>query len=209
VMQEDVPVLVAPTGTAPPGSYDSGSYHQDFEGTACTNATQRPSWDQLTFDADVRPDTRVNVLACTANTAEDLGTCDDGERSSGYRRVVTVTAGAGTGTPCTVATQDSECPSGYCSPYTHVCNELEGAACMNDDDCPGTAAGRCRGGSSVVQLGTTCRVDDLAASPAHVLGQHNYLPFMRVRLELESEGDGSRTPSVFFWEALYRCRNVE
>ena len=61
-----------------------------------------------------------------------------GGRSSGYERVVTASAGSGNGQACSVATQAQDCPYGYCSPYTSVCNELEGAACT-DADCPGAA----------------------------------------------------------------------
>jgi hypothetical protein len=208
-MTQDVPVVVVPTGGVPPGSYDRGSYYQDFGASGCVSANQRPSWDELMFDLDVRPDTRVTFYACSATEDDDLASCDDGAESSGYRRVATITAGTGAGTPCTVGTQANDCPNGYCSPYTHVCNELEGASCTGDTDCPGTAEGRCRTGPSSTELGNTCVVDDLAANPASALRDHNYRPFLRVRIDLESQGDRSRTPSVFFWEAIYRCRNLE
>jgi hypothetical protein len=209
VLTEDVPVLVAPTGAAPPMTYTSGSYQQSFLASACTNISTRPSWDQLTFRADVRPDTRVRFDVCSADSVSGLDSCDVGAPSSGYKRAVTVTAGTGNGTPCTAATQDTDCPGGYCSPYTGICNYLEGATCTQDADCPGTATGRCRAGPSVVTLGYTCEVPNSVADLAGVLADNNYRVALRVHLELESLGDGSRTPGVFFWEAQYRCRNVE
>jgi hypothetical protein len=210
VSTTDVPVWIAPGGVAPGGTYDEGSYHQDLQGERCTDVNQRPSWDRMTLDADVRPDTRVEVYACTADTAEALAACEDGgATASGYQRVATISAGAGDGTPCTVQTQARDCPNGYCSPYTAVCNEIEGASCTADEDCPGTASGRCRSGASAAALGKTCAVRDAALDPASALDGDNLRKYLRVRFDLKSEGDRSRTPSLFFWEAQYWCRNVE
>jgi hypothetical protein len=204
ILQQDVPVLADPAAGAEPGSYDHGSYHQDLDANGCGAITERPSWDELSFDADVLPDTTVTFYACTAEESEGLEMCDDGAPSSGYQRVLTISAGSGVGTPCSVA---ADCPGGHCSPYSGVCNELEGASCTMDDDCPGTAAGRCRAGASAAQLGNTCRVDNLTAGPASALRLGNHRPFMRLRVDLDSQGDGSRTPAVFFWEARYHCRS--
>jgi alpha-tubulin suppressor-like RCC1 family protein len=208
VFSEDVPVLAAPTGAAPPMTYTSGSYHQDFDSRGCRGNT-RPSWDRLTVDADVRPDTSLRFDACTADNLPDLAECDAGAPSSGYKRVLTITAGTGNGTPCTVATQAIDCPEGYCSPYTSICNYLEGVTCTQDTDCPGTTLGRCRAGPSVATLGYTCDVVGMAANPAGVLRVDNFRVDMRLRADLESLGDGSRTPSLFFWEAQYNCQAVE
>ena len=142
---------------APPDTYSSGGYYQDFDSRGCANVNQRPSWDQLTFDADVRPDTRVTIYACTADDADALATCGAADTpASGYKRVVSVSAGSGAGTPCTAATQAQDCPNGYCSPYTGICNELEGASCTADMDCPGGSPGSCRAGASFAALGKTC-----------------------------------------------------
>lgn len=209
---EDVPIFVHPSGTPPEGSYTSGTYFQDFDARGCTIEGQRASWDELLFDADVRPDTSVAFLACSADTEEDLDACEDGVgagSASGERRVLTITAGSGLGTPCTVATQVLDCPDGYCSAYVGVCNYLEGASCIEDADCPGEEVGRCRMGPSAGTLGRTCRVYDNVASPASALDGGNMHEHMRMKLELESRGDRTRTPSVFFWETRYRCRSVE
>jgi hypothetical protein len=223
----DLPITVLPTGAPPAGTYTQGSYFQDIEGKLCKIANrpkrpgvmempgkqvqdQRPSWDALRFDADVRPDTRLDLYVCSADTADDLDACNGGMgESSGRRRALTVTAGTGAGTPCTAATQTTDCPGGYCSPYTGICNYLEGADCLTDSDCPGDEGGRCRTGPSTATFGPTCTVRDLEANPASALDGDNLRPFMRVEAELSSHGDGSRTPSLFFWEAWYRCRMVE
>jgi hypothetical protein len=208
VLTQDVPLYVATSPAAPPNTYSSGRYYQDV-GARCTKMNQRPSWDRLTFDADVRPDTRLTFYACSADNAADLASCDSGGRSSGYKRVLTVSAGTGQGHACSVATQSQDCPTGYCSPYTSVCNDLEGATCMRDEDCPGSAAGSCRAGPNAAMLGDTCKIDDATADPSSALDGDNFRAFMRVRSELESLGDRSRTPALFFWETQYRCRNVE
>jgi hypothetical protein len=206
-----VPIFVVPTGSAPPGSYGSGAYFQDFDSRGCDDdSDQRPSWDVLRFDADVRPDTRVHFFACTADTAAALDDCaTGGPDASGLVRVLTVSAGSGSGRPCSAETQASDCPGGYCSPYTGLCNALEGAACEVDADCPGSAEGRCHEGPSAAELGRTCRVEDVTGVPSSALDADNLRPFMRMQVELESLGTRARTPSVFFWEAWYRCRNVE
>ena len=202
---EDIPVFVVPSGAPPAGTYTSGSYYQDFDSRGCDDSDgQRPSWDELLFDADVRPDTRIQFGACTATTMSDLGAC-----TGNGVRVLTVTAGSGAGTACTAATQDTDCPDGYCSPYTGICNYLEGKSCSQDAECPGSEAGRCRTGPSAPDIGDTCRVYDVTGDPASALGSDNLEPYMRLSLDLESLGDGSVTPSVFFWETWYRCRNVE
>ncbi|HMI90300.1 MAG TPA: lectin-like protein, partial [Polyangiales bacterium] len=223
----DLPVTVLPTGSPPADTYTSGHYFQDVEGKLCKIANrpprpgvrpmpgkqvqdERPSWDALRFDADVRPDTQLDLLVCTANSADDLRACNGGAgMASGRRRALRITAGTGTGTPCNVTTQSVDCPNGYCSPYTRVCNYLEGADCLVDTDCPGTETGRCRNGPSGGTLGSTCAVLDLQANPASALDGDNLRPFMRVEAQLTALGDGSRTPSLFFWEAWYRCRMVE
>ncbi len=207
---EDVPVVAVPTGAAPPMTYTQGSYHQDFDSRGCSiDSNTRPSWDGLRFDADVRPDTQVVFYACTADSLPDLANCGSGGLSSGYKRVATLSAGQGAGTPCSVATQDSDCPGGYCSPYTSVCNYIEGASCMQDSDCPGSQPGRCRAGPSAATLGTTCAVPDLIANPGSALGADNYRVVMRLRTDLQSFGDGSRAPAVFSLETQYRCHDVE
>jgi alpha-tubulin suppressor-like RCC1 family protein len=209
-LSEDVPVLVTPTGAAPPMTYRQGSYFQDLEDKGCgVGENTRPSWDGLRFNADVRPDTRLVFYACTADSVDDLSHCPSGGLSSGYKRVATVTAGQGAGTACSVMTQDVDCPDGYCSPYTSVCNYIEGASCTFDRDCPGTAAGRCRAGPSAMTLGNTCAVPDLIASPASALAGDNYRVALRLRFDLESLGDQSRTPALFSWQTQYRCHNVE
>ena len=221
----DLPVTVLPTGAPPAETYTTGSYFQDIDSPLCllenrtllpghtlspSIADQRPSWDALRFKADVRPDTQLDFRVCTAEKLEELADCaSDGPRASGMRRALTVTAGTGSGTPCTVATQAADCPYGYCSPYTRICNYLEGAACLDDGDCPGSAAGRCRSGPSDATLGKTCEVLNLEGNPASALDGDNFRPVMRVEAQLASLGDGSRTPSLFFWEAWYRCRMVE
>jgi alpha-tubulin suppressor-like RCC1 family protein len=208
VFSEDVPVLVVPTGATPPMTYTTGSYHQDFEASGCAG-NEQPSWDRLSFDVDVLPDTAVRFYACTADLVGDLSSCAVGAPSSNEQRVVTITAGTGNGTPCTVATQDVDCPLGYCSPYSNICNYLEGATCTLDSDCPGSAAGRCRPGPSAATLGYTCEVSNSVADPSSALDGDNYRSAMRVRIDLDSLGDGSRTPSVYFWETQYRCRSLE
>src|SRR5262249_13668304 len=75
VLTQDVPLYVATSPTAPPGTYSNGRYYQDV-GARCPQINQRASWDRLTFDADVRPDTRLTFYACSADSAADLATCD-------------------------------------------------------------------------------------------------------------------------------------
>jgi anionic cell wall polymer biosynthesis LytR-Cps2A-Psr (LCP) family protein len=58
-------------------------------------------------------------------------------------------------------------------------------------------------------LGNTCQIDNATADPSSALDGDNLRQFVRVRSDLESLGDGSRTPALFFWETQYRCRNVE
>jgi hypothetical protein len=168
-----------------------------------------PSWDHLSFDADVRPDTSITFSVCSATSRDQLSACGTGVPSSGYRRAVTITAGSGAGTPCTAATQLEDCPGGYCSPYTGVCNYLEGGPCEEDSDCPGAAQDSCRQGPSFATLGRTCSLPDLIADPASVLGSGNFMPALRVKMDLAAQGDRSRTPSVFFWEVRYNCRSVQ
>jgi alpha-tubulin suppressor-like RCC1 family protein len=213
---EDVPIFVRPTGAPEPGSFSSGEYFQEFSSTGCDplNAVAMTagssmftaSWDELRFDADVQPDTSVTFFACGAESAAELAGCDDDPARN--HRVLTVTAGADEGTRCTAATQATDCPQGFCSPYLNVCQFLEGASCSTDDDCPGVDAGRCRMGPSEATLGRTCVVEDLIAEPASALGNEN-LAHLRMTVALESAGDGARTPSVFWWEARYNCRNTE
>jgi hypothetical protein len=168
-------------------------------------ARYRPSWDELRFDVDVQPDTSLSFYACGADAEADLATCDDAARN---HRVLTITAGSGSGTRCSAATQAVDCPEGYCSPYLNVCQYLEGAACDSDDDCPGTDPGRCQSGPSAATLGRTCRVEDVIGDPASALGTDN-LPYLRMTLALQSGGGGARTPSVFWWEARYNCGLTE
>jgi hypothetical protein len=218
---DDVPIYVRPADTPVAGSYGSGEYFQDLEATACEELTRietmmnpnkpaaplSPSWQELHYRADVHPDTSLTFYACGANTEEELDACDEAGRMA---RVLTVTAGSGEGTRCTAANQATTCPNGYCSPYSGMCQYLEGASCQNDRDCTGTGAGRCRSGPSAAdpEIGMTCVVQDGIANPADALRSHD-LSFMRMALALESGGDGSRTPSVFHWEARYHCKMTE
>lgn len=216
---DEIPIYVRPSGAPEPGSFSLGEYFQDFSGSACALLNERrrmedparptaplvPSWDQLRFNADVPPDTRVTFYACGAGTEAELDDCGSAERK---RRVVTLTAGSGAGRSCTEATQATDCPGGYCSPYIGVCQYLEGVACTHDANCPGTGSGRCRPGPSAAALGNTCRVDDLIARPSDALGPYN-LPHVRMYLALESLGPQNRAPSVFQWEARYNCRTTE
>ena len=105
--------------------------------------------------------------------------------------------------------QATQCPFGFCSPYTGICNYLEGASCEDDEDCPGTRDGRCHMGPSAATLGETCEVVDGVADPSSVLAEGNFFPLMRMKIDLASDGDHSRTPSVFSWEARYVCRSVK
>lgn len=221
---EDVPLFVRPSGAAAPGTYTSGEYFQDFQATGCDALNQEAmrramlpeddedylppaapltsSWDELHFDVDAQPDTSVTFLACGADSEAGLEMCDQAGRT---QRVLTIT---GSDVPCTAATQATDCPDGYCSPYLNVCQYLEGASCDNDSQCPGRDMGRCRSGPSAATVGRTCRVYDVTGNPASALHAYN-LPFVRMTLDLESTGDGTRTPSVFRWDARYHCTTRE
>jgi hypothetical protein len=183
------------------------SYFQDVEGRGCPlNSNLRPSFDELVWQADVRPDTYIEFEACAASTRADLASCDSmATQTTGYRRVVTISAGSDQGTPCLVATQNVDCTGGYCSPYTGVCQFLEGASCTTDGDCLGTAAGRCHDGPSSARIGKSCQLSGPIADPSSALGEGNLEPHVRFRATLESLGNGSRTPALFSWETRYYC----
>jgi alpha-tubulin suppressor-like RCC1 family protein len=206
----DVPVFVVPGPAAPAGTYGIGSYFQDVDSRACPlDSNLRGSFKELVWQADVRPDTYLEFEACAASDSADLASCDSmGTPSSGYRRVVTISAGGGQGTPCLVSTQSVDCPGGYCSPYTSVCQFLEGASCTTDSDCPGSTTGRCSDGPSAARIGKSCLLPGPIADPSTALDERDFEPHVRFRATLESLGDGSRTPALFSWETRYHCRSV-
>ncbi|HEX2676352.1 MAG TPA: C-type lectin domain-containing protein, partial [Polyangiales bacterium] len=210
IYTEDVPLYVLPSGGAAAGTYGKGSYTQDMDGRGCVHANTAPSWQELVFDADVRPDTRLEFYACSASDSADLTKCDTaGGTSTGYQRVLTVSAGGGLGVPCSVITQLIDCPEGYCSPYTGTCTYLEGASCVTDKDCPNALPGSCRTGPSAATLGTTCSLGgSVVGNPSSALDAGDLNPFLRMRIDFTSGGNQSRTPSLFAWEARYRCLSV-
>lgn len=218
---QDIPVYVVPSTPASSGTYSSGTYDQSFDSRGCGNdPTLRPTWNGFSYEADVRAETQVDFYACTADQEDDLDTCQSGSNNSGYERFLTVSAGSGTGTQCTVANEGADCGAdGYCNVVAGIpdpdsgetlgtCNFLEGADCANDDDCPGSSSGRCRNGPAV--SGKTCRVGTTGTpSPASALGIDDGRPYMRMQMELSNVGDGSRRPAVFSWEMSYDCQAVE
>ena len=205
------PLIVKPSLVSLVGAYDVGFYAQDTNGKGCEgDVSRRPSWDELVYDADVLPDTLLTFSVCTADQESDLGGCPTSDpATSGFMRVMTLSAGTGNGTVCTAVTEATDCPGGYCSPYTDRCIYIEGTDCSTDADCPGGAPSSCRAGPNAATLGTTCEVPGGVGSPATALGPDNFRPYMRMQADLESIGDGSRTPSLYYWEGRYFCRAVE
>lgn len=205
---ETRPLIVTPSTVSLGGSFGTGSYAQDTEGQGCNaDPNLRPSWDELAFDADVVPDTQMDFYACTADSASDLDGCDSGSSgSSGYQRVLTLSAGSGSGTVCSV---DSDCANGFCSAYSGTCIFMEGTSCAADVECPGAASGSCYAGPNAGTLGTTCAVVGRIGSPAYALGDHNLRQHLRTRIDLSSFGTGARAPSLYRWETRYFCRSLE
>jgi len=216
LLLQSIPLFVFPEGTAPPGTFGAGTYHQSFDSRGCDGlqdpnlATFRPSWDSLLFKANVLPDTSIDFHVCTADDTADLDGCDSAATNvSGYFRSLTITAGSGAGTPCTAPTEAVDCPGGFCSPYSGICNYIEGNSCASDTDCPGMAMGSCQDGPSVGTLGQTCAVVDRTGIPSAVLSSGNFRPFMRLKADLTGSADGSVSPSLYEWMVQYHCRQPE
>jgi hypothetical protein len=80
---------------------------------------------------------------------------------------------------------------------------------VTDKDCPNALPGSCRTGPSAATLGTTCSLGgSVVGNPSSALDAGDLNPFLRMRIDFTSGGNQSRTPSLFAWEARYRCLSV-
>lgn len=204
VVVDRVPVYIIPSDVIQEADEvypESGSYWQQFSALACDD-TERPIWEELSWDASLPEGTSVEFWVCTADEAADLDAACAGDP----RHAGTITYGG-------ACVDHGGCGRGFC--VGGQCHAIQGPPCEVDQDC-GTN-GRCA---------TTCywdvpsflgqqpdpRIDltpALSAGDNGAPASRQALKHMRVRLVLNANEDLSAAPSVFDWAARFTCSPAE
>jgi hypothetical protein len=188
---DSVPIYIIPEdvipnmGPPPPEYLSQGEYWQDSGAPGCSG-NAAPDWRDLSWNADVYPNTTVNFKACTAQTADGLETCTP-------KTIATVT-GAGT---CD-ATED--CPVGYCDTDIGVCQIARAGNCTESAQCAFNAfcdltVGKCTYLGQPVYIGAA-------------IGADNFQSFLRMIIDLSVVEPFDEPPVVHGWEMTYYCSNV-
>jgi hypothetical protein len=185
---DQVPIYVIPTdvtGTTKPVAQvvASGTYWQDISSPGCVG-TQRPSWNDLTWNAVVPKGTSVAYSVCASDKSTDLTTCP-----------LTALAKITGGGACTTSAQ---CSNGYCSGQGN-CQTITGGACSTSTDCTG-------GATCVAHV---CTYSGQPISVFPVLPAQNYSTSLRMQIALTSNQTDNTAPVVNDWSLTYVCNAIQ
>jgi hypothetical protein len=163
--------------------------------------TDRQDWTDLYFRADIPAGTSIDFYMCTAETEAALATdCTD----ASYSLVATVTSIAG---GCAT---NSQCPGGFCGAGGQ-CQFINPPKiqdpCLSDTDCPNGTFDGFEKTSHCNFAMNQCQYDSLPAELGdHLMMGQNGQPFVRMRILLHANADGSATPTLQDWYLTYVCR---
>lgn len=190
---DEVPVYLVPADVLPdlvPSPFlDSGEYEQEVRADACAD-DEGPTWGQLSWEADIPPDTSLTFEACAAESADTLPSCT-------FHEVVTLSPGGACATT-------ADCGgTGYCD-VSNVCHEVVGATCGDDTDCG--VGGICLDlGSAKVCTSAQPSIDLKPAAREDMQGRR----FARVRARLVPSADRTQAPTLLRWTLDYSCAPTE
>jgi hypothetical protein len=188
---DSVPIYIIPEdvipnmGPPPPEHLEQGQYWQDSAAPGCTG-NNAPDWRDLSWNADVYPNTTITFSACTAQTTTALAACTP-------HPIATVT-GAGS------CASSADCSVGYCDTDIGVCQIARAGACSDSSQCAVNAfcdpdVGLCTYTSQPVYIGSA-------------LGADNFQSFIRMVIGLGVEASFEEAPVLHGWEMTYHCHNV-
>jgi hypothetical protein len=194
---EAVPIYVIPanvTGDVPEPEYaleSTGSYFQDVTAPGCESTTERPTWENLYWTADVPLDASISFNVCTSDDPDALAACT-------YQEVATVT---GTNA-CSV---DGDCDAGFCA-GNGVCQVITSGTCTSNATCPSgstcdMAEHTCVFSGQPVYVGSVLNVGSAGTN----LNSYAYL---RMKLVLRANTTTNQGPIVHDWALTYTCYSV-
>jgi hypothetical protein len=172
-------------GPPPPEHLEQGQYWQDSAAPGCTG-NNAPDWRDLSWNADVYPNTTITFSACTAQNTTALAACTP-------HPIATVT-GAGN------CASSADCSVGYCDTDIGVCQIARAGPCSDSSQCAVNAfcdpdVGLCTYTSQPVYIGSA-------------LGADNFRSFIRMVIGLGVEASFEEAPVLHGWEMTYHCHNV-
>ncbi len=189
-----VPIYVIPEdvdGTVPDPEYaleSMGEYSQNVTSPGCGVLTERPTWENLYWTADVPVGSSITFNVCTSDDPNALTACS-------YQQVATVSG--------TVACHDdTDCGHGFCA-GNGVCQVITSGTCLNNDTCPS--------GSTCDPLVGTCVFSGQPVFVGSVLNGGNNLnsyAYLRMNIVLRANTTTNEGPVVHDWSLTYTCYSV-
>jgi hypothetical protein len=179
----------------------------DIRDTSCkTNDIQ--DWANLFFHADIPAGTSVSFDMCTADTEAELATCGT------LARIATVTSAAAAcanNSDCLGVNVGGTMRDGFCGAGGQ-CQFITPAKRTEMGSCTTTA--QCENGSfngELIQSFCDAQHRCVYTSPPADIGNglpmgQNGKPFVKLRINLQSDANGAASPTVFDWYLTYYCR---
>jgi hypothetical protein len=167
----------------------TGEYWQDLTSPGCESTTERPTWENLYWTAELPVGTGLSFNVCTAETQEALETCT----------LVPVADVSGTNE----CDDDADCARGFCA-ANGVCQVITSGPCNSNDNCSS--------GSTCDAELDTCVFDGQPVVVGAVLnleaGSLNSYAYLRMSIELQANTATNDGPVVHDWAMTYTCYSV-
>ncbi len=169
-----------------------------------TNETQ--DWTDLFFKADIPPGTSIGFDVCTGDTPGDLSSCT-------YSHVATVTSATGacaTNADCKNITVNGALTDGFCGAggqCQFISPPKLSGFCTADAQCPN---GSLNGDIVASYCKTSANQCQYTTPPADIGGNlmqgQNGKPYVKMKVTLNANSDGSASPTLYDWFLEYVCR---
>jgi hypothetical protein len=196
-------------GSCLDGLDNDGDGRADIRDPDCAT-TDRQSWTDLFFRADIPQGTAIDFLMCTAQTQAELSTaCATENQFVPVTTVTSVTGACATNADCRGINVGGTVKDGFCG-ATGQCQFLEPAKvagiCTSDVQCPnGSINGQTI--SSTCDTGQQrCRYSSPPADLLQPLMQGmNGQPYVKMKIRLRANSTASLTPTLYDWYLTYYC----
>jgi dTDP-glucose pyrophosphorylase len=166
-----------------------GEYWQDLTSPGCESTTERPTWENLYWTAELPAGTGLSSNVCTAESPQALENCT----------LLEVANVEGT-TACSL---DADCAQGFCA-ANGVCQVISSGTCVS--------TANCAGGSTCDTDTNTCVFDGQPVFAGAVLniesGSLNSWAYLRMNIVLRANTTTNQGPVVHDWALTYTCYSV-
>jgi hypothetical protein len=193
-------------GSCLDGVDNDGDNKPDMLDPDC-QSNQQQDWSDLFFNADIPVGTSISFEMCTASDTAALASCS-------FSLIATVTSSLSTcasNADCRNIDLGGTFKDGFCGTGGQ-CQFIDppklSGPCSTDADCPnGSQNGAIIASTCDIAVGRCSYRTPPADIAARLPPGDNGKPYARLRITLNPDAAGSKTPTLYEWYVQYYCQN--